>query len=246
MAEPVTSLLLVLVGFLAWWFSTLGAGGGAILFLPVAGLLMDPPDIPLAIAVASAVSSVQRCWIYRRHIVGRVFAANLPGLVLGAVLGAWLLRGFDARAVSLAVGSFLVLYALSRLTGFGVQVAKPRPLHFGAASFVTSSVSTVVGAAGPLMNPVYLQAGILKEGMIGTKAASTLAMQLAKLGSFLAVGLMRPEVWWMGVLIGAGALAGNALGKRTLGRISTERFSRIVESVLLVTGAGIVARAWGG
>ena len=41
------------------------------------------------------VSSVQRTWLYRSDFVRRVVAANVPGLVLGSLVGAWLLRELE-------------------------------------------------------------------------------------------------------------------------------------------------------
>ena len=222
--------------------STLGAGGGAILLLPVAGFLMDAREIPPAIAIASVVSSVQRTWIYRSDLVLPIFAANLPGLALGALLGALALRGLPAEGWAVAVGVFLVAYAGLGLAGVRVSLPPARPLHFAAASFVTAALSALVGAAGPLMNPVYLQAGVLKEKMIGTKAVSTLAMQFAKLGSFLALGLLLPSVIVGGLWVGVGALAGNAAGKRALGRISAEAFGRLVRWMLLASGGLMIWR----
>ena len=93
------------------------------------------------------------------------------------------------------------------------------------------------------MNPVYLQAGILKERMIGTKAVSTLAMQVAKLGSFLALGLLRPDLWLLGLVVGLGALVSNALGKRVLGRLHPDTFVGVVEWMLLASGALMIWRS---
>jgi len=230
------------LGLAAWFVSTLGAGGGAILLLPVAGFLLEPRDVPPVIAVASVVSSVQRTWLYRRHVVVGVFAANLPGLVAGSLLGAWFLRELEADWLGLVVGGFLVIYSAASLLGASLRLPPARPIHFGVASFVTASLSAVVGASGPLMNPVYLQADILKERMIGTKAVSTLAMQIAKLASFVALGVLRPELWGLGLAVGAGALLGNSLGKRALGRISGAAFARVVLWMLGASGGLMIWR----
>jgi uncharacterized membrane protein YfcA len=93
------------------------------------------------------------------------------------------------------------------------------------------------------MNPVYLQAGILKERMIGTKAVSTLAMQVAKLGSFVALGLLRPDLWGLGLVVGLGALLGNLIGKRVLGRLHPDVFVGVVEWMLLASGVLMIWRS---
>ena len=112
--------------------STLGAGGGAILLLPVAPFLMDAREIPPAIAIASVVASVQRSWIYRADLVLPIFAANLPGLAVGSLIGAFALRGLPAEGWAVAVGVFLVAYAGLGLAGVRVSLPPARPVHFAA------------------------------------------------------------------------------------------------------------------
>ena len=240
----MTAVVLFALGFTAFFVSTLGAGGGAILLLPVANFVLEPRDVPPVIAVASVVSSVQRTWLYRRDVVLPVLAANVPGLVLGSIVGAWFLGALADLGLAIGVGGFLIVYALAGRFGWSLSLPPARPVHFGVMSFLTAVLSAVVGASGPLMNPVYLQADILKERMVGTKAVSTLAMQIAKLGSFVALGLIRPELWGLGVLVGVGALFGNALGRRALGRMSAESFVGVVQWMLLASGVLMVWRAW--
>ncbi len=234
---------LLALGFACWWVSTLGAGGGAILFLPIARLVIEPHDIPVVIAVGSAISSVQRTWLYRRDVDMPVFLANLPGLVVGAATGALLLRGIPPEALSLLVAGFLLLFSISRLLGVRRQfLPAVRLWHFSAASLGTAMLSAVVGASGPTMNPFYLRARILKEAMIGTKAVSSLVMQLVKGTAFATLGLLTTENAAAGVLVGVGALAGNWLGKHTLARISGPIFERVVLLMLLVSGVAILYR----
>ena len=67
-------------------------------------------------------------------------------------------------------------------------------------------------------------------------------MQIAKLASFLVLGLLRPELWLLGLLLGLGALAGNALGQRALGALATTSFVRIVQWMLLASGVLMIGR----
>ena len=235
---------LVVLGLACWWVSTLGAGGGAILFLPISRFIIEPQHVPVVIAVASVISSVQRTWLYRRDVEVPVFLANVPGLVVGSLIGVWLLRDISPEALSVLVGGFLVAFSLSRLLGARRQLLPEiRSWHFTLASLATAMLSTVVGAAGPTMNPFYLRARILKEAMIGTKAVSSLTMQLVKGTAFATVGLLTTETAIAGALAGAGALVGNWIGKRTLARIAGPTFERIVHVMLLVSGTTIVYRA---
>lgn len=237
-------LILALLGAVCWTISTLAAGGGALTFLPAASLILDPRSIPPVLAIASVASSVQRCWLYRREIEGRIVAWNVPGLVAGIALGAFALRDLDPRGLSLLVGGFLVWVAARHFRGAGDLRLPGRPATFAAASFTAGSLSTVVGASGPIMNPVYLGAGIVKEAMIGTKAASTLAMQVFKIVAFASLGLLGGEVLVAGLAVGVGTLVGNRIGAAALRRISVARFKDAVHAVVLAAGGWMIVKSW--
>ena len=231
-----------LLGALCWAISTLAAGGGALTFLPTASWLIEPQLIPPILAIASLASSLQRCWLYRADIEVRIVAFNVPGLALGVALGAFALRGLDARWLSALVGSFLIVMAARHFRS-GQDLTLPGgPASFGAASFTAGALSAVVGASGPIMNPVYLGAGIVKQAMVGTKAASTLCMQVFKIAAFLSLGLLGRDAIVAGIVVGVGTFVGNAVGARLLGRISTARFKDAVYSVLLLAGLSMIVR----
>ena len=97
-----------------------------------------------------------------------------------------------------------------------------RPPTFAAASFVAGTLSTVVGASGPIMNPIYLGAGIVKEEMIGTKAASTLCMQSFKIAAFLSLDLLGTDLLVAGLAVGVATFVGNTVGARLLRQISVD------------------------
>lgn len=141
------------------------------------------------------------------------------------------------------MGGFLIVLTGLHFAGRPIRLSRVRPWVFASASFATAVLSALVGASGPTMNPVYVASGIVEQRMIGTKAASSLAMQVAKLASYLALGLAGPEVWKAGLVVGAGTLVGNVLGKRALGRISAESFTHAVYAFVGLSGLGIAWRS---
>jgi uncharacterized membrane protein YfcA len=248
------ALLLFLMGFGAWTLSSLAAGGGAITFLPIASFLMPARHIAPVITIASITSSMQRCWLYRRNIHWSIVRANVPGLAVGSFTGAFLLRELDLAWLAGIIGALLLTLGIRHFAtellarrsdasaASDVPSWRPGPLHFGLLSTLTAVLSALVGASGPLMNPLYLRADIVKEDMLGTKAASTLVMQLFKIGAFLGLGLFDSEVLASGVIVAMGAVVGNVVGKYLLGFVSPAIFRHFVYSVLVATGGMMVFR----
>ncbi|MEM9177328.1 MAG: sulfite exporter TauE/SafE family protein [Myxococcota bacterium] len=236
--------ILATLGAVCWTISTLAAGGGALTFLPASSFVLSPREIPPILATASVASSVQRCWLYRREIETRIVLWNVPGLLLGIALGAFALRDLDPTWLSLLVGGFLVWISLRHFRGGGDLRLSGGAPTFAAASFTAGTLSTVVGASGPIMNPVYLGAGIVKQAMVGTKAASTLVMQLLKIGAFASLGLLAGDLLVAGVAVGLGTLVGNVVGAAALRRISVARFKDAVHAVVLIAGVWMIAKVW--
>ena len=78
--------------------------------------------------------------------------------------------------------------------------------------------------------------------MVGTKAASTLAMQISKLVVFVSLGLLGREALTLGLVVGVGTLVGNLLGRAALERFPTERFRDAVYALVFVSGASMILR----
>jgi uncharacterized membrane protein YfcA len=112
-----------------------------------------------------------------------------------------------------------------------------RAWGFLPLGFVVAAISGMIGEAGPVLNPFFLNYGTEKESMIGTKAVNSFFMQLTKLGSYTAFGAMTREFWIYGLAIGVAATLASWVGKRLLGRMEGKRFRQAVIAVMVITGA---------
>ncbi len=115
-----------------------------------------------------------------------------------------------------------------------------RAWMFLPLGFVVAGISGMIGEAGPVLNPFFLNYGTEKEAMIGTKSVNSFFMQLTKLGSYTAFGVMTTEFWIYGLAIGIAATLASWVGKKLLGRMEGKRFRQIVIAVMVVTGALMV------
>jgi uncharacterized membrane protein YfcA len=93
---------------------------------------------------------------------------------------------------------------------------------------------------GPILNTLYLNAGITKEKMVGTKTAISLPMHLAKIGTYTAFGALTGKLLLFGIAAGLGALVSNWLAKRVLTNMSELNFRAIVIGFMALSGAVMV------
>lgn len=108
--------------------------------------------------------------------------------------------------------------------------------HFLPAGLGVSFISGLVGTMGPVLSPLYLNFGVVKERMIATKSINSFVMHIVKIGTYTAFGALTGRLFLFGLAAGLGAMSANWLGKRLLGEISVTRFRQIVIIVLVVSG----------
>jgi uncharacterized membrane protein YfcA len=230
-------LVLFIAAFGAWVVSTVAGGGGGMLMIPVIAWVADPKAVAPAITLGTLLSSPIRVWLFWRYIDWRIVRWYLPGAIAGAVLGGYVFAAIPPQWVKILAGVFLLSTVLQYRFGEAKRSFPMRAWFFLPLGFVVAVISGMIGEAGPVLNPFYLNYGTAKEAMIGTKSVNSLFMQLTKLGSYAAFGAMTAEMWIYGLAIGVAATLASWVGKRMLGRMEDRRFRQAVLGVMVITGA---------
>lgn len=242
MGAMLEHLLLAASGFVAWIVSTIGGGGGAMLLVPLVGFIAGAQSVAPVTAIATLIAGGGRVFVFRKDISWHVVAWALPGAVLGAALGAAVFSTTSAEWLQIVIGLFLISTVFQY--GFG---AKERTFDvaiwwFFPAQLVIGFLSGLIGAMGPIMNTLYLNAGITKERMVGTKTAVSFPMHLVKIGTYMAFGALNQQLFLFGLAAGIGALISNWFAKRLLSGMSEFNFRAIVVAFMALSGAIMI---WG-
>lgn len=231
-----TALVVFFAGIAGWIFSSLAAGGGALLSVPLLNAVLPLPLIAPVICTGSIIGSSHRAWLFRDHINWKILAWLLPGIISGALLGSWLFSRLSIDWLGYLVAGFLISSGLKHYLLADKVIFKAKLPHFTIMGFITALLSAVIGAVGPILNPLYLNYNCEKETILGTKAVSSALMQISKFCGYLWF-LDNIEQWIvLGLLLGAGAIIGNKLGKKILTKISTQQFKHIANGLLIISG----------
>ncbi len=238
-------LVLFMAGAIAWMISTVAAGGAAMLLIPILGLSMSAQSVAPVITVASLMANPSRTFVFRQHIYWPVIALLLPGSIIGAILGAYAFTLVPAHYLQLILGVFL----LSTIWQYRFGKRKrsfPMPRWaFFPLGISVAFVSGLVGGAGPVMNPFFLNHGMEKEQLVATKAFNSLAMQSTKLVSYLGLGAISWQMGLSGLAIGLGGFVGVFWARNHLQRIDNERFRQYTLYFMPIGGALLIAKALG-
>ena len=231
----MTILLLVLASFIAWFISSLAGGGSPFIIIPMVNFLLEPQAVPPIVTTGMLLGNSQRAFLLWQYIDWRLTWWYLPGAVIGAVLGAFIFTQTQLQWLQVILGLFLVSSVFS--LGFGKEQSFKVPgWFFLPAGFVYAFLSGLIGSIGPVLNPFYLNYGLVKEEMIATKSAHVLVVHVVKMITYAALGALSLPYLGYGLVIGIAAIPANWLGQMALQKISDEQFRQFVIALVTISG----------
>ena len=239
----MTFALLFLFGLLAWFFSTVAAGGAATLLIPIITFLLGAQMVAPVISVAALLANPSRAYLFRKHIDWQVIRYLLPGSIIGAVIGAWFLSHIDVQIIQILLGLFLISYVLQDKLSKSRLTIKMKLIWFLPLGFSVSFLSGLIGATGPVHNPFMLSYGLLKERLVGTKAINSLVMQLTKLISYGTFGALSSQIASYGMILGAGAIIGVFLAREQLENCDVMQFRQYTLALMFFCGVVMLSKA---
>ncbi len=247
--EDSSVLILWAVAFATAVLSAIVGMAGGITLL-AAMLLWLPPlvAIPLHGAIQLA-SNGSRAWIQRRHVDAPIlWRYSLPLLPAG-LLALAVVRELPEDGLEIAIGVFVLLATWApRVLLLGLGPAQgDTPASRGRSRFlgvgaVAGLLNVTLGATGPLIAPFFLNLGLTRQQLVGTKAACQAIAHLVKILLFGLVGFAYQD--HLPLLIGSivAVMAGTWFGSRILDRVSEVVFGWLYRGVLTVIALRLVLR----
>ncbi|SEP10838.1 sulfite exporter TauE/SafE family protein [Aquisalimonas asiatica] len=205
----LTTLLVFLVaGAVAGLIGGLFGLGGGVVMVPVLLVVFAAQGVSdavimhmavgssLAVIVLTSLSSV------RAHhglggVLWPVFGRLVAGIVVGALLGAWLADNLSTAALQNVFAVFLVLVAVKMGLDLNPPASGREPGAIGmtAAGGVIGNLSALVGIGGGTLTVPFLSwCGVAMRQAVGTSAACGLPIALAGAAGFMLTGWGRPDL----------------------------------------------------
>lgn len=216
------------VSFVAWFFSMLAGGGSPLVLIPMVNGMLGPQAIAPVITVGMLVGNAQRSWFFWREIDWKLTRWYLPGATAGAILGAYTFSQIRLEWLQAVVALLLLGMVVNYLLNRGDRSFTVKAWYFLPVSFLNAFGSAIIGSTGPVMNPLYLHYGLIKEQMVATKAFHKTVLHIVKLIAYLTLGTLNPTYLAYGLLIGLAAMPANWLGKQVLEKMSPQQFRHAV------------------
>ena len=242
--DPAEIAALVAVAFAGSVIFGVTGFGAALVTVPFATHFL-PLSFVLALFVLMDLANSFRVGFENpRNAVKSEWTRMVPTILVGTVAGVTLLVNLPRGAATLALGVFVLLFALYSLTrtAEAQRVVSARWAY--VAGFAGGVTSTLFGAGGPPYAMYLSQRGLTKEQYRATLGLATFTSISIRAIAFVVTGiLLDPKVWIYAAFVVPAGLAGIWAAGHLFRRISRETLMRAVALMLLVSGASLILRA---
>ncbi len=242
--DPVEIAALVAAAFAGSVIFGITGFGAALITVPFATHFVPLP-FALALFVLMDLANAFRVGFENpKNALKREWTRMVPAILVGTVVGVTLLVNLPRGAATLALGVFVLLFALYSLLRHPEAQRVVSAGWAWIAGFAGGVTSTIFGAGGPPYAMYLSQRGLSKEQYRATMGFATLTSISLRTVAFLAIGfLLDPKVWLYAVFVVPAGLAGIWAASHLFRRISRETLMRAVAFMLLASGASLILRA---
>ncbi len=225
-------VVLVVIGFVAGFFSgAVGFGGGMILLPVITYFYGIEIAVPIS-TIAQLLSNLSRAGFGLKDIrwdkVGLFLVCAAPLTALGAYGFAIVPKVPMTRLLCL----FLILFAILKLMG------KMKLPHNRATALIggglTGLTNGLLGISGPISSAVFMTFGLTPISYIASEAAAASAMHIIKTCMYGKLDLINESIFLNGLFIGCAMMLGNFIAMRFVRTVNKKRYQKIIAAVMIL------------
>jgi uncharacterized protein len=227
--------LVLVLGLVAGTVGGVVGFGTSIMLMPALVLVFGPRHAVPIMAIASIMANASRVAAWWREVDWRATAAYSVGGIPASIAGVHTLLALPAGVVEAVLGAFFVaLIPLRRWMARHEWRLNLWQLAFAGAG--VGFLTGIVASTGPLNAPFFLMHGLVKGSFLGTEAAGSLAVFIAKAITFRSLGALPLEIITQGLIVGSSLVAGAFIAKHYVRQIDADRYRLLMDGLLLIAG----------
>jgi uncharacterized protein len=235
----VEYLLVLVVGLFAGTLGGIVGTGSSLVLMPILVVMFGPRHAVPIMAVAAIMGNAGRVLAWRRDIDWRACGAYCTTAVPGAMLGARLLLTIPQGWAETALGAFfLSLIPVRRwLAHRAFRLSLTHLMLLGAP---LGLLTGLVVSTGPLTVPLFTFYGLERGAFLGTEAAGSIGVYVAKVATFQAFGALPLQVVLQGLGVGSTLMAGSFAGRFVVLKLTPAAYRHLIDGLMLCSGLSLL------
>jgi hypothetical protein len=238
-------LLIAAIAFLGSLVYGLTGFGAGLVTIPLATHFVSLPFALSVFALVDFVTALRIGLQKPKDAVKAEILRMVPFVLAGTVVGVTVLVNLPRAGAMLALGLFVVLYAVyALLSRPGATIVSRHWAYL--AGLLGGITSTLFGAGGPPYAIYLSHRPLSKEQFRATITLTTVFSIGLRVAAFAITGLLlKLEVWVTAAVALLGVMVGLGVASWAFKRVTREFLLRAVALLLLANGMSLIARGVG-
>lgn len=231
----LTTALFFALALISETVGTISGFGSSVFFVPLAGMLFDFKTTLALTGILHIFSTSAQVYMFRKDIDWILMAKiGIPSVIF-VIIGALLNDKVDLKYAELAMGIFLIAFAITFLIKKDLKF-KPTTLNAVLGGAVAGFLAGLIGTGGAIRGATLAAFDLKKGTFVGTSAGIDFAVDLSRTVIYLWNGYLEKQYYWYIPVLLILAYSGAYLGKKLLNYIPQNIFKRIVLLLILSVG----------
>jgi uncharacterized membrane protein YfcA len=245
----IPALLIVPLSFIAYVLKGVATFGPGIILAPLGALLIGVKEIVIVISFLDLISNASMVRFNRDLLKTSFLLPMIVVMIIGSALGAVMLALLPSAYFDLVFGLLLLPLGLWIMIARGrsqnssdsnLIATKPGKTDLGI-SLLSGCMSGLSGITGPVL-AWHLGKTYAKEAFRGIMIPILLASAIARVSVYTVSGSVSVEILILVLMALPGLCLGLWIGNRLFLQISQAWFSRIVGSLIAISGIKLLLR----
>lgn len=237
-------IAVILLAILSGTISGVVGTGSSILLIPALTYVFGAKEAVPIMALASVIGNLSRIYLWRHSIRLKPLVYYLSSSIPAVILGANTLWIMPEKWLNIGMGLFF-LFMIPLIHLLRNRQLKIKLYQVVISGAIIGYLTGVVFSTGPLTIPIFSAYGLTLGPLLATEAAASFIIYLTKVLTFSQLGAVNSFILISGVLVGAGLVIGNYLGKKLVLKLTPTLFQRLLDCMLFFAGGSLLANGFG-
>jgi uncharacterized protein len=232
-------LIVLLVGVGAGTLGGIIGTGSSLILMPVLVIFFGAQQAVPIMAIGAIMGNFGRVLTWRKEVNWRACVAYCSTAVPGAIFGVHTLLALTAHVVELALGIFFISMIPVRrwIASRRIQFSAKHLALIGApVGFLTG----IMVSTGPITVPIFTLYGLERGAFLGTEAAASMIVYLAKVVTFKGLDALPVRIVWQGLIVGSALMLGSFFARPIVLKIPPTKFKFMVDALMLASGLSLL------